>query len=215
MNATPAPTATAATSTAAAAGAGGVAGPRAGRLRNGELRRQVAAYLAAHPGTYTAGQIARGLSGRSSGAVANALQALVARGEAALATTAPARYTATPTTTTAALPTAATATASTTSATTAPAAPRPPRARRSTPAATSTTAGEGSAASTRPGPDGASGAVSGPVRRPGGQLYHPRLVSGIPDVTALRKLRAAGVPALLYGPAVITGLILKCACSSW
>ncbi len=117
-----------------------------------------------------------------------------------MATTAPARYTATPTTTAAALPTAATAAAGTTSATTAAAAPRPPRARRSTPAATRTTAGEGSPASTRPGPDGASGAVSGPVRRPGGQLYHPRLVSGIPDVTALRKLRAAGVPALLYGP---------------
>jgi MoxR-like ATPase len=31
-------------------------------------------------------------------------------------------------------------------------------------------------------------------------MYHPRLVAGIPDVTALRKLRAAGVPALLYGP---------------
>jgi MoxR-like ATPase len=31
-------------------------------------------------------------------------------------------------------------------------------------------------------------------------MYHPRLVSGMPDVTALRKLRVAGVPALLYGP---------------
>jgi MoxR-like ATPase len=30
--------------------------------------------------------------------------------------------------------------------------------------------------------------------------YHPRLLSGMPDVTALRKLCDAGVPALLYGP---------------
>ena len=132
MNVTPAPKPPphrprpAATTTTA--GAGAVAGSRAGRLRNGELRRQVAAYLAAHPGTYTAGQIARGLSGRSSGAVANALQALVARGEAAPATTAPARYTATPTTAAAALPTAATTTVTTSTATTAP--HRRPRRRR-------------------------------------------------------------------------------------
>ncbi|MFB9902879.1 AAA family ATPase [Allokutzneria oryzae] len=42
--------------------------------------------------------------------------------------------------------------------------------------------------------------LSGPVRRPGGQLYHPRNLAGLPDVTALRALRQAGVPALLYGP---------------
>jgi nitric oxide reductase NorQ protein len=42
--------------------------------------------------------------------------------------------------------------------------------------------------------------VTGPVTRPNGMMYHPRLLSGLPDVTALRKLRAAGVPALLYGP---------------
>jgi MoxR-like ATPase len=38
------------------------------------------------------------------------------------------------------------------------------------------------------------------VARPNGQLYHPRKLSGLPDVTALRKLRDAGVAALLYGP---------------
>jgi nitric oxide reductase NorQ protein len=38
------------------------------------------------------------------------------------------------------------------------------------------------------------------VMRPNGQLYHPRRLSGVPDVTALRKLREAGVAALLYGP---------------
>jgi hypothetical protein len=42
--------------------------------------------------------------------------------------------------------------------------------------------------------------VSGPVTRPNGQLYQPRLLSGLPDVTALRRLRAAGVSAMLYGP---------------
>ena len=188
-------------------------GTPAGRLRNGELRRQVAAYLAAHPGAHTAGQIARGLSGRSAGAVANALQTLVARGQAELAATTPARYIATPATAaaaTTALPTGPTPTATAASPTTptagAAATPRPrrhPRATTTTGAATANTAtaAQARAASTGSvGSGGASEVVSGPVRRPGGQLYHPRLVSGMPDVTALRKLREAGVPALLYGP---------------
>src|SRR5262249_49537060 len=42
--------------------------------------------------------------------------------------------------------------------------------------------------------------VTGPVTRPNGLLYHPRLISGLPDVTALRKLRAAGGPAPPDGP---------------
>ena len=42
--------------------------------------------------------------------------------------------------------------------------------------------------------------VTGPVMRPNGTAYHPRLLSGMPDVVALRKLRNAGVPALMYGP---------------
>jgi MoxR-like ATPase len=42
--------------------------------------------------------------------------------------------------------------------------------------------------------------VRGPVRRPNGSAYHPRLLADLPDVTALRKLREDGIPALLYGP---------------
>ncbi|MGW2543752.1 AAA family ATPase [Kitasatospora sp. NPDC001574] len=41
---------------------------------------------------------------------------------------------------------------------------------------------------------------SGPIRRPGGQLYHPRELADLPDVEALARLRAADVPVLLYGP---------------
>jgi MoxR-like ATPase len=36
--------------------------------------------------------------------------------------------------------------------------------------------------------------------RPNGMAYHPRQLSGMADVTALRKLREAGVAALMYGP---------------
>lgn len=42
--------------------------------------------------------------------------------------------------------------------------------------------------------------MSGPVARPNGQQYHPRRLAGLPDVTALQRLRAADVPVLLYGP---------------
>src|SRR5581483_4922969 len=63
---TPAPAASGATTTA-----------RVGaRLRNGELRRQVAGFLAARSGNeFTPGEVARGLPGgpRSAGAVRNAL----------------------------------------------------------------------------------------------------------------------------------------------
>ncbi|MFB7672669.1 AAA family ATPase [Kitasatospora purpeofusca] len=41
---------------------------------------------------------------------------------------------------------------------------------------------------------------TGPIRRPGGQLYHPRELADLPDVEALARLRAADVPVLLYGP---------------
>ncbi|WP_370106539.1 AAA family ATPase [Streptacidiphilus sp. BW17] len=40
----------------------------------------------------------------------------------------------------------------------------------------------------------------GPIRRAGGQLYHPRELADLPDVEALSRLRAADVPVLLYGP---------------
>jgi nitric oxide reductase NorQ protein len=57
-----------------------------------------------------------------------------------------------------------------------------------------------SGATPRPAPGVPDGPVTGPVARPNGTAYHPRLLSGMPDVTALRNLRRAGVPALMYGP---------------
>ncbi|MGW2397115.1 AAA family ATPase [Kitasatospora sp. NPDC001664] len=41
---------------------------------------------------------------------------------------------------------------------------------------------------------------TGPIRRPGGQLYHPRQLADLPDVEALTRLRDADIPVLLYGP---------------
>jgi MoxR-like ATPase len=38
------------------------------------------------------------------------------------------------------------------------------------------------------------------VRRPNGQSYHLRSLADLADVDALRRLRSAGIPALLYGP---------------
>ena len=38
------------------------------------------------------------------------------------------------------------------------------------------------------------------MTRPNGAIYRPRALADMPDVDALRKLRAAGIPALLYGP---------------
>ncbi|MBB5070445.1 hypothetical protein BJ969_003533 [Saccharopolyspora gloriosae] len=70
-------------------------------------------------------------------------------------------------------------------------------------AATSSKAGAKSGkpvASTAPRAVPSSTKVSGPVARPNGQQYHPRTLAGLPDVTALRKLREAEVPVLLYGP---------------
>jgi nitric oxide reductase NorQ protein len=172
-----------------------------GRLRNGELRRQVAGFLADHAGSeFTPGEVARGLPGgpRSSGAVGNALALLADRSEAEQTSTKPLRYRATATTTTAA------------SALPAPSSsPRPARPPRSTAAPSTTSATTSapsatSAATTTSAPPGstttAAAVVSGPVTRPNGQLYHPRQLSGLPDVTALRRLRQAGVAALLYGP---------------
>ena len=44
------------------------------------------------------------------------------------------------------------------------------------------------------------GPVPWAVTRPGGQVYRPRVLADMADVGALRKLRDAGIPALLYGP---------------
>jgi len=154
-----------------------------GRLGNGQLRRQVAEYLTSHPGPCKTGEIARALD-RSAGAVGNALATLADRAEADLVPGKPARYQASPATAAAA-------------AAIAPKAPLPPR-----PAPAPAPAGRAAPAlspDSRPAvtPPPAS---AGPVTRPNGQVYQPRSLADMPDVEALRKLRAAGVPALLYGP---------------
>jgi nitric oxide reductase NorQ protein len=143
-----------------------------GRLGNGQLRRQVAEYLAGHPGPCKTGDIAKAL-GRSAGAVGNALTTLAGRGEADLLTGKPVSYQANSLTAAAA-------------AAIAPKEPLPPKPAPAPPA---------------PAPSPASGpATSGPVTRPNGQVYQPRSLADMPDVDALRRLRDAGVPALLYGP---------------
>jgi len=58
-----------------------ISAPAKGRLGNGQLRRQVAEWLAARLGPHTPGEIAKDL-GRSAGAVGNALTTLADRGEA-------------------------------------------------------------------------------------------------------------------------------------
>jgi MoxR-like ATPase len=153
-----------------------------GRLGNGELRRQVAAWLDENPGAHTPGTIAKALD-RSSGAVGNALTTLADRGQAErVPGSKPVRYRATPATTAAAG-----------GISTAPA-PRPATTPKATPATPppAATAGHPATPATPPAP--------GPVTRPNGTVYHPRARADMPDVEALRKLRAAGIPALLYGP---------------
>ena len=150
-----------------------------GRLGNGQLRRQVAEYLTDHPGPCKTGEIAKAL-GRSAGAVGNALTTLADRGEADLLPGKPISYQAN------------SATAAAASAIT-PKAPLPPKpAPAPAPAAPAAPAPAPSPA--------AKPAAAGPVTRPGGQVYQPRSLADMPDVEALRKLRDAGVPALLYGP---------------
>jgi MoxR-like ATPase len=141
-----------------------------GRLGNGELRRQVAAWLDEHPGPHTPGTIARALN-RSAGAIGNALKILADRGEAQLESAKPIRYQATSATRGAA------GGISTAPAPRAAALPRPARAPAASPA---------------PPPSG--------VTRPNGAVYRPRALADMPDTDALRKLRAAGIAALLYGP---------------
>lgn len=150
--------------------------PTGGRLASGELRRMVAGWLADHPGTdVTAREIAADL-GRSSGAVGNALRTLVDQGTAEQAGTAPLRFRANDATRSAAAPTARPAPTTT-----------PKKSAPAKPARTKT-------------PPKKKKPVAGPVTRPNGQTYHPRKLAGLPDVTALRKLRDAGIPALMYGP---------------
>jgi MoxR-like ATPase len=151
-----------------------------GRLGNGQLRRQVAEWLAARPGPHTVGEIAKDL-GRSAGAVGNALTTLADRGQADRDPGKPIRYWAN------------SATAAAAAAIT-PKAPAPPKAAPAPPPAAPKPAA--SSAPKAPAPS----AAPGPVTRPGGQVYRPRVLAGMADVEALRTLRAEGVPALLSGP---------------
>ncbi|MFI9811539.1 AAA family ATPase [Saccharothrix variisporea] len=153
----------------------------ASRLRNGQLRAMVARVLADAPAgsTLTPRAIARTLN-RSSGAVGNACRTLAARGDAEVVPGSPLAYRASSTTSSVAATAIITGTP-------------PPRKRRTKPIATAPTPAA-------PAPPPSTAAVTGPVMRPNGMAYHPRRLSGMPDVTALRKLREAGVAALLYGP---------------
>ncbi|HEX5293936.1 MAG TPA: AAA family ATPase [Streptosporangiaceae bacterium] len=153
-----------------------------GRLGNGQLRRQVAEYLADHAGPQKVGEIAKAL-GKSAGAVGNALTTLAGNGEASLVPGKPIRYEANP----------ATAAAAAAIAPKAPLPPRPAPAPALAPAPAPAAPAPKPAFTPKP-------AAAGPVTRPGGQVYQPRSLADMPDVEALRKLRAAGVPALLYGP---------------
>jgi nitric oxide reductase NorQ protein len=155
-----------------------------GRLGNGQLRRQVAEWLAARPGPHTVGEIAKDL-GRSAGAVGNALTTLADRAEAARITGKPLRYEAN------------SATAAAAAAIT-PKAPAPPKAAPAAPPPAPKPAAP-PAPSAAPKP-AAPKAAPGPVTRPGGQVYRPRVLAGMADVEALRTLRAEGVPSLLAGP---------------
>ncbi|UGT53982.1 ATP-binding protein [Nocardia asteroides] len=177
----------------------------AGRLPNGELRRMVAAALAADPAReQSPREIANGL-GRSSGAVGNALEALTAAGHADRTSASPRRYRATATTATAAAPTTATPPA-------APAPSTPKPARRSTkktatpaPAAPATPAAP-APGTPKPARRKKTAAPAAPARkgntvaRPNGQDYHLRKLAGRADVDVLQTMRAAEVPVLLYGP---------------
>ncbi|WP_425527971.1 AAA family ATPase [Yinghuangia seranimata] len=124
--------------------------------------------------------------GNSGGAIGNACDTLVARSEADLAGTAPRRYRANANTA------AAAANAVVSPRTPKPAAP---------PASTAPTPGPAAPAPAPPPPPARAEKPGGPIRRPNGALYYPRvLAAGISDVEGLRKLREARVPALLYGP---------------
>jgi nitric oxide reductase NorQ protein len=144
----------------------------AGRLGQGELRRQVAAHLAAsHAAAFTPVAVAKALN-RSAGATGNALATLAARGEAERIPGKPARYRATPATARAA-----------TAATSAPRRPAP------------------AIPPLRPAPASPPPLTGPPVAaRSGKPSYRPRALADMPDVAALQALRAAGIPALLYGP---------------
>ena len=167
--------------------------PAKGRLGNGQLRRQVAEWLAARPGPHTVGEIAKDL-GRSAGAVGNALTTLADRAEAARLAGKPLRYEAQ----------LRDRRRSRRHHPQGPLSPQGPRPAQGRPCRAAASASAASPAAPKPAappaPSAAPKAAPGPVTRPGGQVYRPRVLAGMADVEALRTLRAEGVPALLAGP---------------
>lgn len=158
------------------------------KAKPGELRATVAGILAADPAKeFSVTELVTTL-GNSGGAIGNACETLVARGEAHKIGDKPRRYTAN----------AKTAAAAVKPVITPPGhggTPRPPRPAGPT-STTPSTPATPAAAPRKPAP-----AKPGPITRPNGQLYYPRaLAPGISDIEALRRLRDAGIPALLYGP---------------
>jgi nitric oxide reductase NorQ protein len=146
------------------------------KARPGELRAQVAQILSANHGTgYTVTTLV-GLLGNSGGAIGNACQTLVARGEAQLQAAKPRTYGATASTAAAAQKAVIT----------------PPHPRPTAPPSQGTATPAPATPARRGRPV--------PIVRPNGQTYHPRALADIPDVEALQRLRTANVPALLYGP---------------
>ncbi|MFH9964885.1 AAA family ATPase [Streptomyces mirabilis] len=136
----------------------------------------MAMILAASPAAqFSVTELARML-GHSGGAVGNACETLVCRGEAERSGSKPRMYRST----------SATATAAQHAVPPPPGPGRtPPVPRQSPPPAPAA-----------PPPGGR----PGPVTRPNGQQYHPRALAQLPDVEALRRLREAQVAVLLYGP---------------
>ncbi|ACU72940.1 ATPase associated with various cellular activities AAA_5 [Catenulispora acidiphila DSM 44928] len=148
-----------------------------GHTRPGYLRMQVARVLADTPGAeMSVGDVAR-ILGNSGGAIGNALNKLVELEQAVQVGKAPRRWQANAETEKAAgTATIARGTGPATPAPGGTTAPPLPKAAKAAPS--------------RPEP----------ITRPNGQQYHPRALGKHTDVTALRALREAGVPALLYGP---------------
>ncbi|MFF3145738.1 AAA family ATPase [Streptomyces sp. NPDC057927] len=160
---------------AAAAATAGAPSSTGAKARPGELRARIAQILVASPGTqFTVTELARML-GHSGGAVGNACETLVCRGEAERFGSKPRMYRSTSATATAAQHAVPPPAPNCTPSVPRPAAPQAP---------------------TAPPPSGR----PGPITRPNGQQYHPRALAQLPDVEALRRLREAQVAVLLYGP---------------
>ncbi|MET9296862.1 AAA family ATPase [Streptomyces sp. NPDC003077] len=143
----------------------------------------MAGILAAQPGgQFSVTELANQV-GHSGGAVGNACETLVARGEADRTCTQPRKYQAT-----AATPAAARRAAAT-----------PPGQGRPAPVPTGPASTPPTASASPPAPPTPNGKPK-PIVRPNGQRYHPRALANLPDVEALWRLRQANVPVLLYGP---------------